>query len=207
MIKLLPFLLFLPFILLAQENESFLIKAKIKQGSILLGGTVNASAYKITDELSAPLQKLEGHNINVVARAKNGYFLQHDFALGLDFTINHESVRFTSDPERKPDNKTYMLLGPFARYYLDNGIFGEASAAVGLLNFSLSEKYNLFEGAVGVGYAHFFNEKFSIEPILSFRYFQQVLKNKKYTRYGPMFGVGIQAYLLRKKAHIIKRAL
>ncbi|WP_299821880.1 hypothetical protein [uncultured Pontibacter sp.] len=205
--KLLLLVALLPFVLFAQENESFLIKAKVKQGTILIGGTLNASAYSIRDEISSPQQTLEGNKVNVIFRAKNGYFLQHDFVVGLDFIVDHESITITSDPERKPDNQTFALMGPFVRYYLDNGIFGEVTAAVGLNNFSLSDKYNLFEGTAGVGYAFFFNEKFSIEPTLSLRYFQKTLRDKKYTAMGPVFGVGIQAYLLRKKAHVIKRAL
>ena len=205
--KILFFLLFLPTILLAQENESFLIKAKVKQGSILLGGTVHGSAYKTTDELSSPQQPLEASKINVLVRAKNGYFVLHDFVVGLDLTIDYRSIKQTDNPEVKPDNQTFGLMGPFVRYYLDNGVFGELTTTVGFNNFSKSNKYNIFETSAGVGYAFFFNEKFSIEPTLSLRYFQQKLRDNKYTEIGPVLGVGIQAYLLRKKAHVIKRAL
>ena len=205
--KFLLLLFFLPFISIAQENESFLIKAKVKQGSILLGGTLNASAYKTTDQISAPPQTLNGTNINVILNAKNGYFVRHDWVVGLVMTLDYGSQKIETDEMELPDNRTFMLLGPFTRYYLDNGIFGEISIAPGLLNFSKNDKFNLLEGTVGVGYAYFFNEKFSIEPTLSVRYFQQVLGDRKYTSIGPLIGVGIQAYLLRKKAHVIKRAL
>ncbi|MEJ8801756.1 hypothetical protein [Pontibacter sp. H249] len=205
--QILLILILLPFSLFAQENESFLIKAKVKQGSLLLGGSLQGAAYSTTDEISVPGQRLEGRNINLLFRAKNGYFVLHDLVVGLDVTIDHESIKITSDTEQKPNNRTYALMGPFVRYYLDNGFFGELTTTVGLQNFSLSEKYNLFEGTAGVGYAFFFNEKFSIEPTLSVRYFQQVLRDKEYTAIGPYLGVGIQAYMLRKKAHVIKRAL
>ncbi|MBC5991635.1 hypothetical protein [Pontibacter cellulosilyticus] len=206
--KILLLLLFIPCIAFAQENESYLIKAKVKQGSIMLGGTLHASAYKTTDELSSSQQTLEGSKINVMFRAKNGYFVLHDLVVGLDVTIDYQSTRITSDAEQnKPDNHTFGLMGPFVRYYLDNGVFGELTTTVGFDNFSANNKYNLFETSAGVGYAFFFNEKFSIEPTLSVRYFQQTLGDKKYTSIGPVLGVGIQAYLLRKKAHVIKRAL
>lgn len=205
--KILLLLFLLPFISIAQENESFLIKAKVKQGSILLGGTLNASAYKTTDQISAAPQTLNGTNINVILNAKNGYFVRHDWVVGLVMTLDYGSQKIETDEMELPDNRAFMLLGPFTRYYLDNGIFGEVSIAPGLLNFSKSDKFNLLEGTVGVGYAYFFNEKFSIEPTLSVRYFQQVLRDRKYTSIGPLIGVGIQAYLLRKKAHVIKRAL
>ena len=196
-----------PPLLLAQENESFLIKAKIKQGSILLGGNVNGFFYKVTDEISVPSTTVEKTRIMANVQLKNAYFIQHDFAVGLVTTINHESLKVDSNPEIIPERRTYLLGGPFTRYYLDNGVFGELSVQAGLLNFSSGHKYNVFEGAVGIGYAYFFNEKFSIEPILSFRYYTEVENERSYTSYGPMLGVGVQAYLLRKKAHVIKKAL
>jgi hypothetical protein len=202
-------LLLLPQFIFAQENESYLIKAKIKQGAILIGGTLNASAYSTTDQFASTGKTLEGSRINIIAKTKNGYFIYHDFVVGVDLTLDHQRLKVSSDSDsdNQSNNRTFMLIGPFTRYYLDNGIFGELSASVGLLNFSKSDKFNLIESGAGVGYAHFINEKFSIEPTLSVKYFQQTLRNKKYTSIGPMLGVGIQAYLLRKKANVIKRAL
>ncbi|WP_242919019.1 hypothetical protein [Pontibacter liquoris] len=201
-------LFFLPITLLAQENKSFIMNAKIKQGSILIGGTLNATADKMTDELSLPGQTVEGTKIQAMLQAKNGYFLLHDFAVGLNITMNHESLKITSNAEQnKPFRKTMLLAGPFTRYYLDNGVFGELSLEMGLLNFSTGEKNNLYAGALGVGYAYFFNEKFSLEPLLSVRYFKQIENGKSYITYGPMLGFGVQAYLLRKRANVIKQAL
>ncbi|GAB3195540.1 hypothetical protein ABID22_001520 [Pontibacter aydingkolensis] len=205
--KTLLLLFLLPYLVVAQENESYLIKAKVKQGSILLGGTVDASFYKTTDAISSPGQTINATEIMATINAKNGYFVMHDFVIGLNLTIDFRSKKIDTTEEMLPDKRTYMLMGPFVRYYLDNGIFGEFSVAPGLLNFSKSDKFNLLEGRIGIGYAYFFNEKFSIEPMLSVRYFQQKLGDRKYTAIGPVLGVGIQAYLLRKKAHVIKRAL
>ncbi|WP_242928052.1 hypothetical protein [Pontibacter vulgaris] len=201
---------FLPFISFAQENESFLIKAKVKQGSLMLGGTISAYAYQFTDELSNSSEIQKGNIIQAQMKAKNGYFVLHDLAVGLDISLNHVSKKITSDTEKEllPDRTTYLLAGPFVRYYLDNGIFGELTIQSGLLNlFPSGKKYNLMEGGLGVGYAFFFNEKFSIEPTLAVRYFQQKEDDRKNTTLGPVLGVGIQAYLLRKKAHVIKKAL
>jgi hypothetical protein len=100
-----------------------------------------------------------------------------------------------------------LLAGPFVRYYLLNGVFGEASFAGGLHNFSTGFKSTLYEGTVGIGYAHFINEKFSLEPTFTIRYFRESDGYKSYSSVGPMIGFGIQAYLLRKKAHVIKVTL
>ena len=171
----------------------------------MVGGTLNVSAYKVEDEFTTNTRQ-DATSILANLRAKNGYFVQHDFAVGLDVNMNHESFNITDDDD-KARRQTYLLAGPFVRYFLDNGVFGELSVGLGLLNLSSGSKSNLVEGAIGVGYAYFLNEKFAIEPLHTFRYFNQKDGDRRYTTYGPMLGVGIQAYLLRKKAHVIKKTL
>jgi len=185
-----------------------MFKAKVKHGSILIGGTLSGFAYKTSDNLhSLNGLKEDGTKIQANLQSKNGYFIMNDFAVGLNLNLYHESTKITSDPEQEALRETYFLAGPFVRYYLINGVFGEAGASIGKHSFSDGIQSNLLEGSVGVGYAFFFNEKFSLEPILSFRYFQQKEGDLKYTSFGPMVGVGFQAYLLRKRAHVIKIGL
>jgi hypothetical protein len=203
---LLAFLCF-PFLASAQENLSYLIPAKVKHGSIMLGGTLNASAYKTNNQLDLPLGPEEGTNLLLNLHSKNGYFLDHDFALGLVLSIEHESLSTTTEQREETFRRTRMLLGPFTRYYLDNGIFGEASVQVGLLNFSSGQKSNLLESGLGIGYSHFINEKVALEPMLSFRFSKEWKSGQANTSFGPMFGFGVQAYILRRRAHIIKEAL
>ena len=206
--KFLFLLLVLPSFVIAQENESFMFKAKVKHGSILIGGTLSGFAYKTSDNLHSlnGLQE-EGTKIQANLQSKNGYFIMNDFAVGLNLNLFHESTKITSDPEQEPFRETFFMAGPFVRYYLDNGVFGETGVSLGKHSFSDGFQSNLLEGTVGVGYAFFFNEKFSIEPLLSFRYFRQSKDDKRYTTFGPMIGIGFQAYLLRKRAHVIKIGL
>ncbi|MEJ8756620.1 hypothetical protein WG947_06415 [Pontibacter sp. H259] len=206
--QLLLLLCLLPYLVFAQENESFMFKAKVKHGSILIGGTLSGFAYKTSDDLhTLNGRKEDGTKIQANLQAKNGYFVVNDFAVGLNLNLYHESTKVTSDPEQEPFRETYFLAGPFVRYYLDNGVFGEAGASMGKHNFSDGLQSNLLEGSVGVGYSFFFNEKFALEPLLSFRYFRQKHGDKVYSSVGPMVGVGFQAYLLRKRAHVIKIGL
>lgn len=207
-LPLLILLAILPLSLLAQENKSYLMRAKVKHGSMLIGGNLTGYYYKTSDELSKPGEKLEGSLMQASLKSKTGYFIWNDFAVGLDVFLVHNSEKIDgTETETVPLRETYLLAGPFVRYYLLNGVFGEASIAGGLHNFSTGFKSTLYEGSVGVGYAHFINEKFSLEPILSFRYFYKSDGNKTYVTYGPMIGFGVQAYLLRKKAHVIKTTL
>ncbi|MDX5346416.1 MAG: hypothetical protein LPJ89_07940, partial [Hymenobacteraceae bacterium] len=96
---------------------------------------------------------------------------------------------------------TYLFFGPLLWYYLDKVICGEASFAGGLLNFSRGDKNDLVEGSVGVGYAYFLNNKVSIEPMISFRYFKRNLSDSSGSfderDYGPFFSIGIGTYLYR----------
>ena len=184
------------------------MQAKVKHGSMLIGGNLTGFYYMTSDELSKPGEVVNGRLINLSLKSKTGYFIWNDVAVGLDVNVMHESEKIElAEVESVPLRETYILAGPFVRYYLLNGLFGEASFAGGLHNFSTGFKSTLYEGSVGIGYAHFINEKFSLEPILSFRYFYKSDGNKTYVSYGPMIGFGIQAYLLRKKAHVIKVTL
>ncbi|WP_255710086.1 hypothetical protein [Pontibacter harenae] len=43
--------------------------------------------------------------------------------------------------------------------------------------------------------------------MLNFRYYSEVSGDDKYSSFGPTLGIGVQAYLLRKKAKVIKVGL
>lgn len=194
----------------AQENESSLIRAKVKQGTLMLGGNLQGS-YNITSEANTKTgQELDGRRIDFALRTKNGYFIREDLAVGLDLSVLHESTKLTGNLEREqePKRETFMLAGPFVRYYFLNGVFGELTALAGLNNISSSgTKYNVLEGGLGLGYAYFIHQRFSLEPIVSFRYFQKKdgKNDREYKQFGPMLGFGLQVYLLRQKAHVIKQ--
>lgn len=197
--------------LMAQENQSSLVRAKVKYGSLMLGGNLSGNYLTTSREVDNLGNKVNTRQINLIMRAKNGYFVREDLAVGLDLNITHRSSKITdfSERPREPNRETLILAGPFIRYYLLNGIFGEASALAGMHNFNdVNNKNKVLEGGIGIGYAHFINEKFALEPILSMRYFQKKDRNGRlYTEIGPTIGFGLQVYLLRKKAHVIKQGL
>ena len=199
------------FSLKAQENESSLIRAKIKHGSLMLGGNLQGSYQFTSSELSRTGQQVNGRRIDFNLRSKNGYFVREDFVVGLDLSVLHQSNKITdvSDSEREARRETFVMAGPFLRYYMLNGIFGELTMLAGLHNFNdVNQKYKALEGGVGLGYAIFLNKQFSLEPLLSMRYFRKVDRDgRAYSEFGPMIGFGLQAYLLRQKSHVIKRAL
>lgn len=195
----------------AQENESSLIRAKIKHGSLLLGGNLQGSYQVTSSELNSTGQKVDGRRIDFNLRSKNGYFVLEDLVVGLDLSVLHQSNKLNdvSDRVSEPRRETFVMAGPFVRYYMLNGVFGELTMLAGLHNFNdVGQKYKALEGGVGLGYAFFLNKQFSLEPVLSMRYFRKVDRDgRAYSEFGPMIGFGLQAYLLRQKSHVIKRAL
>lgn len=196
----------------AQENESSLLRAKIKHGSLLLGGNFQGSYLLTTSELNSTGQKVNGRRIDFNLRGKNGYFIREDFVVGLDLSVLHQSTKRTDQADGssfKPRRETFVMAGPFARYYMLNGVFGEINLLAGLHNFNdVNQKYKALEGSIGIGYAYFITKQFSLEPVLSMRYFRKADRDgRAYTELGPMFGFGLQAYLLRQRSHVIKRTL
>lgn len=173
----------------------------------MLGGNINASAYKTSQELDYPSATKEGRNTTANLQSKSAYFVMHDWAVGLDVTLNHVGHAVTTEQGEEKYRRTMLLAGPFTRYYLDNGVFGELGLQMGLFNFSTGEKIDLYQGTIGVGYSHFINEKIALEPLISFRYYRETADDLSNVTIGPMFGFGVQAYLLRKRAHVIKETL
>ncbi|WP_133242736.1 hypothetical protein [Pontibacter virosus] len=177
-----------------------------------MGGNLQGSYQLTSNELNRTGQEVTGRRIDFNLRSKNGYFVLEDFVVGLDLSVLHQSNKMTDVSDgvsSEPRRETFVMAGPFLRYYMLNGVFSELTLLAGLHNFNdVNQKYKALEGGVGLGYAFFLNKQFSLEPVLSVRYFRKVDRNgRAYSEFGPMIGFGLQAYLLRQKSHVIKRAL
>jgi len=197
--KLLSLTLFLAFSFaaFAQQNQSSLISAKIKDGSIMVGGNLGASYQKFTRENIKTSRKETGDLIEVRFATKTAYFFLPDFAVGLNAAVEHTSLNI--DSTRFGSKNTYLLAGPFVRYYLNNGIFGELNVNAGINTVKDGNKTDIKSAAIGVGYAYFLNERIAIEPLLSFTYVQGRVDNQstntKDVQLGPVLNIGVQAYL------------
>ena len=64
----------------------------------------------------------------------------------------------------------YVLGGPFVRYYLSNGLFGELNVNAGVNAIKDGHKTDIRSAALGIGYAYFLTEQIAIEPLFSFNY-------------------------------------
>ncbi|MFC6999605.1 hypothetical protein [Rufibacter roseus] len=186
------------FTAVAQENRGTLIPAKIFQRSLLVGGSVSG-AYR----------SLDNHMNNETSRGVRqqfdfdgmvGYFVLHDVAIGAKVTLNH--ARFRNNGDSPEMRSTYLLAGPFARYYLDNGFYGEGSFGVGRNNDLAGSKANIMEVAGGVGYALFINPKVALEPALHLSYLKEERHSggaRHFSEFGPTLSIGLQIYLYRER--------
>ncbi|TXK47666.1 autotransporter outer membrane beta-barrel domain-containing protein [Pontibacter qinzhouensis] len=198
----------LPFLAQAQENRSSLYPAKVKQGSIMMGGNISGSFYKFNNGLNSNNGLYQqGTTIQALSQIKGGYFIIPDLVVGLELDHNYTSTATKTESGRQSNDRYTLLAGPFVRYYLDNGIFGEVTAGVGTQNLINNRSTNLYAGSVGIGYSHFISEKIAIEPLLSFRYLRETNTVNHNTRFGPMIGIGVQAYFLKETAKTIRQGL
>ena len=163
----------------------------------MVGGNLGATYQKFSRDNLNTNKTEKGDLITVRFATKTGYFFLPDFAVGLNVALEHTSINV--DSTRFGDRTTYVLAGPFVRYYLNNGLFGELNVNAGVNAVKGGDKTDIKSAAIGVGYAYFLTEQISIEPLLSFNYVHARVdnanKNTKDTQFGPVLNVGIQAYL------------
>ena len=177
----------------------------------MLGGGVSSSFNGYTT--ATPNQRTDkGSIIKVNTDLKIGYFNWEDIGIGLK--TNLDFIDRQSDSTSNDLRQTILLMGPFVRGYLDNGIFGEVSGAWGLNNIFRNAQSNLFRGEAGVGYTYFLgdigrqnywlrNKQIAIEPMLLFRYYRQNFGAKKNSdnyrsEYGPEFRISVQVFFLKQ---------
>ena len=177
----------------AQENRSSLISAKIKDGTVMLGGNLTGSYQKYNKKTTNE----KGDLITARLTTKSGYFFWPDIAIGLNTALEYTSVNV--DSTLYGSRTTDLLAGPFVRYYWNSGLFAELNLNAGVHTVRGGIKTDIKSGALGIGYAYFLSEQISIEPLLSFDYRQnQVNVNNvisKDTQFGPVLSIGVQAYL------------
>lgn len=190
---LLASFLFVSVTAFAQENRSSLINAKIKDGTIMLGGNLTGSYQKYNKKTTNE----KGDLITARFTTKSGYFFWPDIAIGLNAALEYTSVNV--DSTLYGSRTTDLLAGPFLRYYWNSGLFVEVNANAGVRTVKGEIKSDIKSGAIGLGYAFFLSEQIAIEPLLSFDYRQNQVTINNVTstdnQFGPVLSVGIQAYL------------
>lgn len=119
---------------------------------------------------------------------KVGYFIKNRLGVG-------GSAEFSSVPGDGIDRLSTLIIGPFARYYVQYGSlipFGEGAIGFGTGNevytFDVTTenyRHTIFSGSIGAGTDLFLNEKIAIETMLKYYYMR-----KKPTSSNPFGGDG-----------------
>lgn len=157
-------LLFISIPAFSQSTKSTL-RPVIRQGTYLLGGSINGSFRNYSSNNPGEANPNHGSVLDVKGDSRIGYFLLKNLAVGGQASINH--FNYKSDLTGGGSHNTYLLYGPFVRGYFKNHFFGEAGVGFGTDNSITNVDTNLLEGKLAVGYTHFLNTKVAIEPILS----------------------------------------
>ncbi len=133
----------------------------IDKGALMAGGTLEFTSHK--------------SNSTFILSPSLGYFFADNAALGV--AVSYSSIsQFDA-----------FSISPFARYYLNFGLFGH-----GGLQFTRikgAEKENDFDVVMGLGYAAFLSNTVALEPVFTVNF----LDGSTYTR----LTISLQVYFGR----------
>ena len=132
---------------------------------------------------------------------KAAYIIIDNLALGLETSFTYADMEFTNtEGSESSSNSSGISVGPFLRYYLSNGFFGQASLGFGTAKSNSSDfetKNDVFRYQLGIGYAIFLNQHTSIEPLISYKYNKTTSdqSTSEITNNGFTLGAGFTIYL------------
>jgi len=175
--------------------------AQFNQGRILAGGSLAFSALTLKSEVNNTTNTI-GKQTNITFNPKVGYFFIDNLAAGLSIDLTGQTTKYEGSSGK--DGSTIFTVGPFVRYYLDQGLFfqgqvgfGSATSKNATGNTTTTTKYGASSWDLGVGYAYFLNDHVAIEPLVY--YGMASRKNKdtdsKSTAGGIGVQIGLQVYL------------
>ncbi|MGJ8666902.1 MAG: autotransporter outer membrane beta-barrel domain-containing protein [Patiriisocius sp.] len=155
--------------MISQENIT-----QIEKGSIFLNGTVGFNSIRTSTEQNEIGNVKMGQDLNINLNPKIGYFVANKFVVGLQLNIDSNKFeRFQSGGASETSKFTTLNVGPFLRYYIFDGLFGEGSVGFGSYKNKFEDdrefKSNLFQYNLGIGYAIFIGKSLSVEPLLRYQ--------------------------------------
>jgi hypothetical protein len=150
------------FLLMISAFSYAQVKKPVTRGNIIVSGGGSFSSYHTDNINGNTITTISSSVINLNPGA--GYFIIDNLAVGADLTVSFF---------KQTENRYYVLgIGPFAKYYFENGIFAKAETNFTILhglggNNSRQRGYSI---APGVGYAWFLNQKVSLEPAVVYSF-------------------------------------
>lgn len=172
-------------------------------GRFLISAGIN---FNLLSNASTSIDMQETDEIKNFAFAltpKAGYFIMDNLAAGLVITAEFGQMGDTALFDDSPVERTNFSVsaGPFVRYYLQSGFFGEASVGFGTsnvtFNYTSDNQSPIFQYGIGIGYALFINDRFSLEPLAQYNYLSISNQNVDFNLIttGIFVGIGFSAYL------------
>ncbi len=159
---------------LSSFAQSDIPESAVDKGSFFVNGGVNIFNTSRKATLGSDSNKATAFTVEFTPRA--GYFVTNNLAVGMELRLaSNKEERGTGLSEATTKTTTFGLL-PLARYYFNNGIFGEAAAGIGFSKTTLED--SLFGDSetkttnigfrLGAGYAFFLGEHLAFEPSINY---------------------------------------
>ncbi|WP_397363549.1 autotransporter domain-containing protein [Olleya sp. R77988] len=176
-------------------QESFTAKT---QGNFLANGSLGIISTSETAKFDGNSSKV-GSTFQITATPKAGYFITDNIVAGLELEVRTSTSKIEGIDE---DTVTNLIgVGPFARYFFDNGLFAEATVSLG--SSKTSSLFGDIESSIfairgTAGYAFFLGDHISIEPAINYTNQSQKPKgssgDSKTVLNTIYFSLGITAY-------------
>jgi outer membrane protein len=166
--------------------------AQFNQGRMLVGGSLGFSSTSNKANSGGTITSDNKETILSVS-PNFGYFVVDNVAVGGSLTYISDTYKSTGGYS---STSSELLIGPFVRYYVAPGFFGQGAVAIGSES---GPTANLTKWSLGVGYAHFLNDHVAIEPLIYYGSLTGKNNGVTASTSGLYFSVGIQAYLGDRK--------
>lgn len=185
------------FSLFAQEETT--IEIPITKGHFIVDGSVNFSFNNNESRQDGFSSDTDSFGLFISPRA--AYFVIDQLAVGINASFGYTNFD-SSDGQgnENSQNSTSISGGPFARYYLKNGLFAQGSLGFGTAknnNDFGDSRNNIFNYTLGVGYAIFIGPQVSVEPLINYRFSKSTRDNSTLENRSNSFsaGAGFTIYL------------
>jgi outer membrane protein len=175
--------------------------AQFKQGGILLNGGLGFRSTTNKLESGGTTTTL-GKQTDFTFNPRVGYFFMDHLAAGLTFDVTTSMSK--ADGSSNKSGYSITTVGPFVRYYLDQGLFFQGEIGFGgrtdksvTGNTTTTTKYSAMKWDIGVGYAYFLGDNVAIEPLVYYGMlnFKDKDTNGKYKESGLGIQLGLTAFI------------
>jgi hypothetical protein len=154
-------------VLIFSGISTFSYSQFIKKGSVIGGGSFDFQTAKYKDSDS------KSYSFSLIPWA--GYLVSDNLVVGGNLEFQNSGSKTSSSDYKSNSNS--ILIGPFVRYYLKQGIFFHGQNNFGFTNVSINfpgsettSKYNSSHARLGAGYAARISETVLFEPMLGYYY-------------------------------------